>query len=98
EWQARPGLLEVRKAFFGMNWVSRFTEATLGVRLRNIPESGYHWFLTVEMPGRKQELTNDSAKDTKTWRVGQFARLIEILAGVTHFPVQDENGEVRPWV
>lgn len=98
EWQARPGLLEVRKAFFGFRRVSRFTATTLGVRLEKVPKSGYYWFLSVQTPGGSKDLTSEFAKDRENWEGSGLGRLAEILAGATRFPVQDEGGGVRPWL
>jgi hypothetical protein len=98
EWQARPGLLEVRKAFFGFRRVSRFTATTLGVRLEKVPKTGYYWFLSVQTPGGSMDLTSEFAKDKENWQGSGVGRLAEVLAGATRFPVKDARCEIRPWL
>jgi hypothetical protein len=98
EWQARPVLLEVRKELFGFCGVSRFTEATLSIRLRCVPKGGNYWILSVDMPGRRRDLADVGAKDRENWGSSRVGQLAEILAGATHFPVQDDGGKVRPWL
>jgi hypothetical protein len=92
EWQACPGLMAMRKQFFGIRWAREFRDGLFVIRPYD-GEGGRRWRLWVTVPGATTLLANTGGSDH--WSETELGILAKALGEATGFPLKDEEGTLH---